>query len=603
MRLSESDILPLRLGDSYHGPYQLPTMSASVKGGAMLGDGLEVVDDVLSVNVGSGLEISGGALSVEDKIAHGNARAFDTVADMQADTTLIVGMVCHTLGFNSAGDGDAAWYKVKSTGTANGTDVFAVGDGLYAHLIYYDNQTKRTYTVGSKVIEFTDSKFSSYQLENTYFADRTTLLNDAIYKVIQGACYNTSTEHVIVSYTDTSYAKGKLVECSLDLKTVYDTTSALDIGHSNSLTYNSDKDEIWVACGDSGANAQKIVVLDASDYSVKTTISMAFNPWAVAYDEKNKITYCSNYAKIAIIENDYSTIDTVNIDSFTTMFPNSSGQGGVCINGMFYIVWSEVSSGKGYLSSYDLETGHVCKYFELPVTRAMQEFEDAFITQNSLCVISGHQTVSTVNDVFSLSPNNSVYMQPTLFRCGNGMFITDNSDLNKFNAPGRFYCSSATRAATLSNYPKDLCGGNAGFTLMCIEVGADRLQQVLVSNLGTVCMRVSTDTGYTFTQWHKLHADTTDNVYELGTFIENNTDLNTMKTPGKYYTSSGTRAQTHVNYPYSVIGSYSGYSLIVAVLGFDHRSQMLLSNANKVVFRTSDNLNNNTWNAWVEMTN
>ena len=49
MRLSESDILPLRLGDSYHGPYQLPTMSASVKGGAKVGDGLEVVDDVLSI--------------------------------------------------------------------------------------------------------------------------------------------------------------------------------------------------------------------------------------------------------------------------------------------------------------------------------------------------------------------------------------------------------------------------------------------------------------------------------------------------------------------------------------------------------------------------
>lgn len=132
MRLSESDILPLRLGDSYHGPYHLPTMSASVKGGAMLGDGLEVVDDVLSVNVGSGLEISGGALSVEDEIAHGNVRAFDTVADMQVATDLVVGMTCHTNGFHSAGDGGAAWYKINDIGVANETNIIALNNGLYA---------------------------------------------------------------------------------------------------------------------------------------------------------------------------------------------------------------------------------------------------------------------------------------------------------------------------------------------------------------------------------------------------------------------------------------------------------------------------------------
>ena len=100
----------------------------------MLGDGLEVVDDILSVNVGSGLEISGGALSVEDKIAHGNVRAFDTVADMQVATDLVVGMTCHTNGFHSAGDGGAAFYKITASGTANGMDVLACGD-VFANLV------------------------------------------------------------------------------------------------------------------------------------------------------------------------------------------------------------------------------------------------------------------------------------------------------------------------------------------------------------------------------------------------------------------------------------------------------------------------------------
>ena len=60
--------------------------------------------------------------------------AYDTVADMQADTSLHEGDVCHTLGFHAAGDGGAAWYTISDTGTANGMDVIACGD-LFANLV------------------------------------------------------------------------------------------------------------------------------------------------------------------------------------------------------------------------------------------------------------------------------------------------------------------------------------------------------------------------------------------------------------------------------------------------------------------------------------
>ena len=70
-------------------------------------------------------------LSVE---ALASVRAFDTVADMQAAANLENGMVCHTNGFHASGDGGAAYYKVSSTGTANGMDVLACGN-LFATLI------------------------------------------------------------------------------------------------------------------------------------------------------------------------------------------------------------------------------------------------------------------------------------------------------------------------------------------------------------------------------------------------------------------------------------------------------------------------------------
>lgn len=67
--------------------------------------------------------------------ADGYAKSYDTVADMQADTTLTAGMICHTLGFHAAGDGGAAWYKVESSGTANGMDVLALSSGVASLLI------------------------------------------------------------------------------------------------------------------------------------------------------------------------------------------------------------------------------------------------------------------------------------------------------------------------------------------------------------------------------------------------------------------------------------------------------------------------------------
>ena len=91
----------------------LPTMSATIQGGAKLGSGLEVTDDVLSTT----------------------SRFYETVADMQADTTLSSGMICHTNGFHTSGDGGAAFYKITATGTANGMDILACQGGLIATLV------------------------------------------------------------------------------------------------------------------------------------------------------------------------------------------------------------------------------------------------------------------------------------------------------------------------------------------------------------------------------------------------------------------------------------------------------------------------------------
>lgn len=61
---------------------------------------------------------------------------FETVADMTAEQSLEAGDICRTLGFHAAGDGGAAWYQVVDDAAANGMDIIALDNGLYAVLNY-----------------------------------------------------------------------------------------------------------------------------------------------------------------------------------------------------------------------------------------------------------------------------------------------------------------------------------------------------------------------------------------------------------------------------------------------------------------------------------
>lgn len=62
------------------------------------------------------------------------ARVYPTAADMQADTTIVSGMICQTLGFHSVGDNGAAWYVIGS-GTPNAMDVLQLSTNDSASLV------------------------------------------------------------------------------------------------------------------------------------------------------------------------------------------------------------------------------------------------------------------------------------------------------------------------------------------------------------------------------------------------------------------------------------------------------------------------------------
>lgn len=72
---------------------------------------------------------------------------YNTVAEMKADMDLEAGDICHTLGFHAAGDGGAAWYRIRAHGVANGTDILALDNGCFA-LMQPEEQSVRPEQLG-----------------------------------------------------------------------------------------------------------------------------------------------------------------------------------------------------------------------------------------------------------------------------------------------------------------------------------------------------------------------------------------------------------------------------------------------------------------------
>lgn len=82
-----------------------------------------------------------------------------------------------------------------------------------------------------------------------------------------------------------------------------------------------------------------------------------------------------------------------------------------------------------------------------------------------------------------------------------------------------------------------------------------------------------------------------------GTNIPNNSDINSYKTPGKYFSSSTSATSTMSNAPVT-----GGFSLFVIILGYDWINQYAMPVNGQTIKHRSYNPSNDTWSAWQTLT-
>lgn len=124
----------------------------------------------------NGLNFTSNSIFEYEKV-----QCFDTVQDMKNSDNLKIGMICHTNGFHSAGDGGAAWYEIDD-GVANEMDIIRCGTTCAKLIIDQNYNVKQFGAYGDNIHD--DSDIINYVISITPIHG-TIYLPLATYKVSQ----------------------------------------------------------------------------------------------------------------------------------------------------------------------------------------------------------------------------------------------------------------------------------------------------------------------------------------------------------------------------------------------------------------------------------
>ena len=139
--------------------------------------------------------------------------------------------------------------------------------------------------------------------------------------------------------------------------------------HANSMTYNPNTDEFYVA---TGYAEYGYAVLDGSDYSQKASIvardlsGTAFVPWNVAYDRNRNLVYCHVGATLYVNSTDGTCIAERTLEGYVT---HTTGQGIETDGKYIYISWSDYidiyTVGGKFVKSVVFQSAETSSYKEL----------------------------------------------------------------------------------------------------------------------------------------------------------------------------------------------------------------------------------------------
>lgn len=298
----------------------------------------------LQDQIGSGFSAASSVADAISDIETENTfkvTTFDTVALMKASDSLYEGEVVRTKGFVSKGDGGAAFYEIRATGTANELDVIACGD-LYAHYVYngtctpeqfgaYGNGVNDDHDAIMKAFEYGSVVFNEYKnyataellidIDGDFYFDGNGCKLTKIGEVEEGVIHIQPTADNLKITVENVKINCARVACFgvwvRHIRDDADIDYKENIMVSNVEVYNADNVDMNYSCGGVGVytGTEKLVVENCYIHDIYKTAYVEAVIASRGITVNNAHGYCNIEGNT--IENLYPSVDGLDSDAIS----------------------------------------------------------------------------------------------------------------------------------------------------------------------------------------------------------------------------------------------------------------------------------------------
>ena len=355
--------------------------------------------------------------------------------------------------------------------------------------------------------------------------------NDPAFVYMQGGCYNNLTDTFILAFIDNSSVNGMLVELDSSFSVVRRSVS-LPLGHANDLTFNPNTNKIYVATGNTGIYAGKVVEIDAGSLTFSSAITLSSTPyvWFISYDELNDRYFADGSGSLCIYDSDFNLVKMIPrvydfIGTGELIYQSS-----FVYEGSYVLVcFSQNISNRNFVYLTTIDDNALTVFAKYPTFDADDEIESICIKDGVGYGFHGQKYVRVSIYDFSRSKFIEPEHESTLY---SSVRIPNNSDLDDYKISGIYNVPAGASAQTMQNVPQTI-GGN-----LIVEPQTQYyIRQRYITTAGNEYVRVYDANNKTWTTWqNQLYALQTDfnGVASKVWRLRNNTTYNLSLPKGNY---------------------------------------------------------------------
>lgn len=330
---------------------------------------------------------------------------------------------------------------------------------------------------------------------------------DSNYVTLQGGCYDSKRNCYVLAFTDNVSDNALLVQLDSTFN-VTNVSLPLSLGHANDLTYNKDNDRIYVATGNTGTYAGKVVVIDPTTLTYVSDFALATMPevWFLSYDEDNKLYYADGYGALNVYDSSFNLTKSI---SRTYTY---KGEGTLIQQCSFVYKGNYILVSLSTLHT-DFDTVYFSYINDAGVIDTFAKYApfDAKDELENICVIDGALIGFHGQQQFRISRYDITGKYYIPLKLADSFLaserIAPSGDLDNFLIAGVYNVPSATIAQTLSNIPEAIGG-----TLFVEPQTETFIRQRYITTGGVEYIRYYNSSDQQFRAW-QLQLYTQNNTY------------------------------------------------------------------------------------------